>query len=1765
MLRKVIRKGWWSLLVLSVFLVGSQTIIYAAPGDIELVSIPTRFTEGIGGHSLVGDMSTTGRFAAFDSSATNLVSNDNNNFSDVFVYDHETGGVKRRSLGLSGNEPNHNSLGPSLSSDGRFVAFESYASNLVVNDTNGVSDIFVHDNLFGSTTRVSVDNAGVQGDSYSFGAAISGDGRYVVFGSEATNLVPNDTNSRRDIFVHDRDTGTTKRVSVDSSGTEANNTSFGSEISEDGRYIVFRSSASNLVSGDNNGKEDIFVYDQDTSTTTRVSVDSSGNEGDGDSNIPSLSSDGRYVAFSSESTNLVSRDNNGVSDVFLHDRNTGTTTRVSLHSSGQEGNGTSWLPEINADGDTIVFSSEANNLVNGDNNGKDDVFRHFIPTGETTRFSIATGVGWGGNQDSLVSSVSGNGYYAIFHSEADNLVGGDTNTDFDVFLHHFEFGTTIRISVADHDYQGNDHSNSQSISGNGRFIAFKSAASNLVDGDTNDRDDIFVRDETKGITERVSVANDEAEANSNSNDPVISEQGRYIAFVSDATNLVTNDTNNSSDVFVRDRVNNSTKRISVVSGGFESNGASYSPSISDDGRYIAFVSEATNLVANDTNGLTDVFVHDMVFGTTNLVSVDSSGNQGNGVSGDPSISGNGRYVVFESLANNLIAGDTNGYRDVFFHDRYAATTVPVSINGSNVLGNDQSTNPVVDDSGRHVAFRSAADNLVASDTNNDDDVFVHDMQQGLVVRVSVASDGSEANEDIIGLAMSGDGIMLAFWSESYTLAPGATPNMNEVFYHDRSLGTTTLLSVDTNEIPSNGASYVGGASMSNDGKRIAFRSEGDNLAPYDTNGRHDIFVRDMDALNTVRVSVRSNAETQGNDSSGDPSVSDNGRYVAFVSSANNMVTGDFNDELDVFVRDRDLMYTRRVSVASDGTEANNDSSSPVISGDGSLVLFQSQASNLVSNDTNSNTDIFIHALAAATTTRLSLSTAGAEGNGSSHNPAMSSDGRFVAFESRASNLVSGDSNNSDDIFVHDRDTGVTTRVSVATGGAEGNDDSGQPSISNDGRYVAFASRASNLVSGDTNNDTDIFVHDRQTGTTIRVSVSSSGTESNFDSEWPSISGDGSVVAFTSQASNLVSGSAGGHPDVFVHNLQAGTTVLASIASDGTYGSGESENVSISDDGRFVTYHSDASNLVSDDTNGRGDIFVHDLLTGDTIRVSLTVDGNEVNLGSSEADINNDGSLVVFSSGSDDFTTDDWNGWRDAFIKELEVVTVYTPNVGALDIMSVDNNGVQTNFHSYNPSVSDDGRFVVFETNATNLVSNDTNGVADDLYVRDRVAGTIEIILNNNGTQANNYSVEPSISGDGRYVAFHSQATDWVSNDTNGKRDVFVHDRDTDTTTRVSVSSSGGQGNGASIYPAISANGRYVAFYSTSTNLVGGDSNGQADVFVHDRQTGTTTRVSVSSSGAQTSGLSSIYPDISDDGRYVAFTSNSTNLVSGDTNGVSDTFIHDTQTGTTTRVSVDSSGTQANGLSEEVTISGNGRYVAYASQASNLVTNDNNGKTDIFVHDTQTGTTTRVSVASDGTEGNDHSEKPSLNGDGRFVSFNSHSSNFASNDTNGTADDIFVHDMQTGNTAPISVTATGIMGNGTSWDAEISGDGRVVAFESRATNLVSGDINNWDDIFAKEWTATVAIFPSMMLNSNGLFNTNNNNPSCDYNLYQSELSYDTFNFVTGDLPNYDASGALDSVADNHFYLLEVDCHNGDTATTSLVGEFSFAVESAGGPP
>lgn len=395
-----------------------------------------------------------------------------------------------------------------------------------------------------------------------------------------------------------------------------------------------------------------------------VSVNLSGSYPVGGAGWAGVSADGSVVAFASGSSDLVAGDNNGVSDIFVRDRHTGQTTRVSVASDGTEANdnSTGWTPgpALSADGRFVAFSSFASNLVPGDTNGVQDVFVHDRQTGETTRVSVASD-GTQGDLPSLLPGISADGRYVAFYSSATNLVPGDTNRLRDTFVHDRLTGQTTRVSVASDGSQGEFYrdwspivESAPSFSADGRYVAFLSLASNLVPGDTNKGGDVFVHDRVTGVTSLVSASLSDEPGDLGSLTPALSADGRYVVFASTATDLVADVPPTSSalpSVYVRDLQANSTRLVSQNWSGTE-RVQGFVGSISGNGRYVTWDSDSDQVVFGLAPGGGRSYVTDLWSGVTKVIAPDAIAGRTVLRSGWSKVSTDGTTVVFDALLNS---------------------------------------------------------------------------------------------------------------------------------------------------------------------------------------------------------------------------------------------------------------------------------------------------------------------------------------------------------------------------------------------------------------------------------------------------------------------------------------------------------------------------------------------------------------------------------------------------------------------------------------------------------------------------------------------------------------------------------------------------------------------------------------------------------------------------------------------------------------------------------------------------------------------------------------------------------------------------------------------------------------------------------------------------------------------------------------------------------------------------------------------------------
>ncbi len=963
-------------------------------------------------------------------------------------------------------------------------------------------------------------------------------------------------------------------------------------------------------------------------------------------------------------------------------------------------------------------------------------------------------------------AISGNGNFTVFASPASNLVSGDSGSGTDIFMKDNRTGQTTMVSTSQAGVKGSNLSNRPSVTGDGRYVAFRSAATNLVAGDTNGAWDIFRKDTLTGEVLRASTASDSVQANGSSDWPAISDDGRYIAFLSSASNLVAGDTNAAADVFVKDLLSGQTVRVSTDAAGIQATGASEKLDISADGRYVAFRSQAANLVAGDTNGKWDIFFKDTVTGAITCLSAGANAD-----SGWPSISDDGNWVTYPADASNLVPGDTNANRDIMVASTLTGQITRVSTDSTGAQVAAYCGAPSISADGRYVAFFSAAANLVAGDTNANRDIFRKDTLTGAVVRYSTSSSGVEANSSTDYPVISADGVYIAYVSQASNLVDGDTNGVWDVFLGSktppvvtgvRPSGTINSSSATVEVDYTDGQNDIDPASVivTLDGSPLAGCLAGSSGASCPVtglaSGHHSIggSVSDQVGSTTpissgfdVMTDIEPPAITSVLPSGAIPST-DATIAVAYTDADSGVNAATATVTLD--------------GLTLSGCTATAASVSCPVSG---LAVGAHAIGGHVADHAGNTAAISgsfsVSALTPGLTSMVSSDSAGVPGNASSYNNlAISGNGNFTVFASPASNLVSGDSGSGTDIFMKDNRTGQTTMVSTSQAGVKGSNLSNRPSVTGDGRYVAFRSAATNLVAGDTNGAWDIFRKDTLTGEVLRASTASDSVQANGSSDWPAISDDGRYIAFLSSASNLVAGDTNAAADVFVKDLLSGQTVRVSTDAAGIQATGASEKLDISADGRYVAFRSQAANLVAGDTNGKWDIFFKDTVTG---------------------------AITCLSAGANADS-----GW---------------------------------------PSISDDGNWVTYPADASNLVPGDTNANRDIMVASTLTGQITRVSTDSTGAQVAAYCGAPSISADGRYVAFFSAAANLVAGDTNANRDIFRKDTLTGAVVRYSTSSSGVEANSSTDYPVISADGVYIAYVSQASNLVDGDTNGVWDVFL----------------------------------------------------------------------------------------------------------------------------------------------------------------------------------------------------------------------------------------------------------------------------------------------------------------------------------------------
>ncbi|HRQ64361.1 MAG TPA: hypothetical protein PKZ76_05750 [Xanthomonadaceae bacterium] len=742
------------------------------------------------------------------------------------------------------------------------------------------------------------------------------------------------------------------------------------------------------------------------------------------------------------------------------------------------------------------------------------------------------------------------------------------------------------------------------LSADGRWLVFETMASNLAAGDLNPYSDILIKDLQTGVVSALLPPLASVLDVGYNWAPVVSSDGRFVAFVSERTDLVPgNDDNETDDVFLLDRTLGTIRRLSNNPDGAAGDGYSDGPSISADGRFVVFASDASDLVPGDEADHEDVFLFDRVTDSLTRLSVLPGGGEAPAGSGEPQISADGRYVCFTSRAR-LLPADNNDHSDVYLLDRSTGQLRLASRTPGGAAGNGESVRCAVATGGQ-VGFHSWASDLVAGDSNGMPDVFVFEPGSGTVERASVTSGGAQLGSPSWMGSISPDGQRISFSSSAAELPGPHRPFQPEIYLRDRQTQQTRRISIaiDPTEAPN---APSNDSFISSDGSRVLFTSRASNLVAGDTNRAVDVFVHRLADGAIERLSeAAAPVPTGGGGSNGD--VSADGEWVVFQSSSPTLTAG-FHTQ--VLLYRRSIRQLTLVSRGLDGLPANGSSLSPRISADGRYVVFSSDADNLVPGASSPGLDVFLFDRYDGNIRRVSSSTDGGPGDRVSVRPVLSADGSRVAFVSTSGNLLPGETSNVLRLLVWTRGDGQLQRVDVRADGVVANDiPVGTPALSANGRYVAFATRATNLSALDGNGASDIYRKDLQTGAVVLVSRTENGNAGNGGSELPAINATGSRVAFLSHASNLVSGDSNGHPDVFVALVGSSTMErrVTALATDPPPSTGA---VSLSADARFLVFDTTAPRVASD-TNALGDIYVIDRMRNLRRRVSVDRHGREM--------------------------------------------------------------------------------------------------------------------------------------------------------------------------------------------------------------------------------------------------------------------------------------------------------------------------------------------------------------------------------------------------------------------------------------------------------------------------------------------------------------------------------------------------------------------------
>ena len=918
------------------------------------------------------------------------------------------------------------------------------------------------------------------------------------------------------------------------------------------------------------------------------------------------------------------------------------------------GGGSSQMPIVSADGRYVLFTSTANNLALMTNGAPMaapvsptlNVFLRDRVSNTTALVSVNLAGSGGGNGDSLPFGISTNGQFVLFESSATNLVANDTNNAQDIFIRDLVNGTTTLVSVNTNGSSGGGESRDPAMTPDGRYIAFTSAAEDLVPGPTNGIPDIFVRDLQANTTTLVSVgamSTSSTTPTGSSEVPEITPDGRYVAFYSTATNLVSG-VATTGEIYVRDLVEGNTLWASASAQAVVqsltgiTNEVSCNFSISSNGQFVAFEACTNPPTGDAPRGI--ILRYNLQSSSTDLICSNAPVPFESFESiHDLDMTPDGRFVAYVATVGTNSLLNTA----IYLWDAQTGSNTLVSPDLNTGLAvNGICDSPLVSTNGRYVAFLCGGTNLVPNALNGQYHVYLRDVQAGATTLQDVDTNGTGFGVIAVTVpSMSSDGSIIGFENDdyyfltnnnggNYVVINGGNPD-GDVFVRERTAGSAELISAHDPGLPSvtpiGGASGVTAGSLSANGRYVAFFSDADNIVPNDTNGFRDIFVRDLMTGTITPVSLNTNG-VPGDGISTDPSMSTDGRYLAFTSSANDLVANDTNNALDVFVRDLQTGATTLVSVSTDGIHpGNGDSFSPVISADGRYVLFHSKSSNLASGSFGIGIEnLFLRDLQTGTMYAL---TAASSGTGV-YAAAMTPDGRSVAFwglnpANFGASLYIWNTAAAALTYTNSLPTisGTVQAITISASGQQlaclqgtagasstlfGVNVAANTSwiiqsnvvflppfagvqFSGDGHFLAYA------MSVNVYTNANVYLYDFQAGTSLLISGNPNTLQpANGASDSPDISPDGRFIAYRSAATDLVAGSSNGLPQLIVYDRLFGTnTLLSTAAASAAAGDNRSLTPVFSGDGRTLVFASWASNLAPDDFNHFSDIFAFEFL------------------------------------------------------------------------------------------------------------------------------------------------------------------------------------------------------------------------------------------------------------------------------------------------------------------------------------------------------------------------------------------------------------------------------------------------------------------------------------------------------------------------------------------------------------------------------------------